>query len=65
MVRAGTFDAMTELMRAGSSNPGADFFTAVKDGVREAMRAVVTAGHLRPVPDSAPGAPGAEEGPKP
>jgi len=64
-IRAGVFDAMRELMRAGSSNPSADFYTAVKDVVREAVRATVTAGHLRPVPDSAPGAPAAEGAAKP
>jgi hypothetical protein len=41
MVRLGTHDAVVELMRAGSNNPGADFFSAVRDGIREAVRAVV------------------------
>jgi len=40
MVRAGTHDAIVQLMRAGSSNPGADFFTAVRDGIAEAVKAV-------------------------
>jgi len=54
MVRAGTHDAMVELMRAGSSDPSADFYSAIRDGIREAVRATVSAGNLRLVPDSAP-----------
>ena len=53
MVRAGTHDALVELMRAGTTDPSGAFYGAIKDGTREAMRAVVSAGQLRPVPDSA------------
>jgi len=49
MVRAGTHDALVELMRAGTANPSADFFAAIRDGTREAIRAVVSAGQLRSV----------------
>jgi hypothetical protein len=66
MVRAGTHDAMVELMRAGSSDPSADFYSAVRDGVREAVRALVSAGMVRLVPDSADEPNAAEgEAPKP
>jgi hypothetical protein len=53
-IRAGVFDAMHELMTSGSGSPGDNFYGAVRDGVREAVRATVTAGQLWPVPDSAP-----------
>jgi hypothetical protein len=53
-VRCGVFDAMHELlMSGGSGSPGDNFFSAVRDGVREAVRATVTAGNLRLVPNSA------------
>ena len=42
------------VMTSGTSTPGADFFSAVRDGVREAARATVTARELRLVPESAP-----------
>ena len=66
-IRAGVFDAMHQLMTSGTSTPHDDFYSAVRDGVREAARATMTASQLRPVPDSAaePGAPAAEEDPKP
>jgi regulator of protease activity HflC (stomatin/prohibitin superfamily) len=67
-VRCGVFDAMRELMSTGTTNPSADFYGAIRDGTREAMRAVVSAGQLRSViSDSATerNAPAAEEGPKP
>jgi len=54
MVRAGVHDAMPELMTSGTADPSADFYSAVRDGVREAIRATVTAGQLRAVPASAP-----------
>jgi hypothetical protein len=66
-VRCGVFDAMHELlMSGGSGSPGDNFFSAVRDGVREAVRATVTAGNLRLVtPGSAPGVRAAEgEAPK-
>jgi hypothetical protein len=68
VVRAGVFDAMRELMTSGTSTPHDDFYSAVRDGVREAVRATVTAQQLRVVPDSAasePNAPAREEEPKP
>jgi len=60
-IRAGVFDAMVQLM-SGASHPSGAFFSAVRDGVREAVRATVTAGQLRAVPDSAlePSTPAAE-----
>jgi hypothetical protein len=54
-IRAGVFDAMHELMSTGSSSPGDNFYGAIKDGVREAVRATVTAGQLRPAPEPAEG----------
>jgi hypothetical protein len=55
-IRAGTFDALHELMTTGSGSPGDNFYRAIQDGVREAVRATVTAGQLRLVtPDGAPG----------
>jgi hypothetical protein len=51
-IRAGVHDAMRELISIGTTNSSAAFFAAVRDGVREAVRATVTAGHLRPVSDS-------------
>jgi len=39
-IRAGMHDAVVELMRSGSSNPGADFFNAIRAGIREAVKAV-------------------------
>ena len=69
MVRAGVHDAMRELMSAGSDSPSDNFYGAIKDGVREAVRAVVSSAQLRSViSDSAPepNAPAAEgEVPKP
>jgi hypothetical protein len=62
------FDAMHQLMTSGTSTPHDDFYSAVRDGVREAVRATVTAQQLRVVPDSAasePNAPAREEEPKP
>ena len=67
-VRCGVFDAMHQLMTSGTSTPHDDFYSAVRDGVREAVRATVTAQQLRVVPDSAasePNAPAREEEPKP
>jgi len=53
---AGTHDALVELMSTGTTNPSADFYAAVRDGVAAATKAVVTTGQLRPVTvDSAPG----------
>jgi len=62
-VRCGVFDAMHQLMTSGTSTPGTDFYSAVKDGVREAVRATVSTGQLRVVPDSTPepGAAAADE----
>jgi len=66
-IRCGVHDAMHELMTTTSGSPSDNFYGAIRDGVREAVRATVTAGQLRPVPDSATelGAPAAEEEPKP
>jgi len=54
-------------MTTASANPGDNFFSAVRDGVREAVRATVTVERLRLVPDSAPESDAAPEGetPKP
>ena len=41
MVRAGVHDAMRELI-SGTANPTADFYGAVRDGGREAVRATVS-----------------------
>jgi hypothetical protein len=62
-IRAGVFDAMHELlMSGGSGSPGDNFFSAVRDGVREAVRATVTAGQLRLVTSAPePNASAAEE----
>jgi len=62
-IRAGVFDAMHELMTSGSGSPSDNFYRAIQDGVREAVRATVTAGQLRPViPESAPEPGAAPEG---
>jgi hypothetical protein len=53
-IRAGVFDAIHELMTTASGSPGDNFFSAVRDGVREAVRATVTAERLQLVPESAP-----------
>src|SRR5262249_20289865 len=60
-IRAGVFDAMHELLTTGSGSPGDNFYAAVKDGVREAVRATVTAGNLRLVPNSVSEPSAAEE----
>ena len=39
-IRAGTHDAMRELMSTGTTNPSADFFAAIQAGVEAAIKAV-------------------------
>ena len=53
-IRAGVFDAMHQLMTSGTTNSSDTFYLAIKDGVREAVRATVTAERLRLVPESVP-----------
>ena len=48
-IRAGVFDAMHQLMTSGNGSPSDNFYGAIKDGVREALRATVTAAQLRSV----------------
>ena len=62
-IRCGMHDAVLELMTAGTANPGDAFYGAIRDGTREAMRAVAMSGKLQVVPPE-PNAPAAESGPE-
>ena len=64
-IRAATFDAVLEVLRAGKSDdPSANLLGAIRDGTEAATKALLRSGELRPaVPDS--NAPNAEKGPQP
>jgi hypothetical protein len=65
MVRAGAHDAVLELLRGETNDPSANLLGAIRDGTAAAVKALVSAGQLRPVPNSAPGASAPEGETKP